>query len=173
MYQKYYYRLLVIVVLWNKSGCSFLSLPFRILQHESPNTQYLQRLSGKEYHTTISDNKAAAYEAKPKAPEENDNDIVSSNRMSPKDLREHWRKQVAGGKTAVELFDVSKMKYLLDHDNHQMRDDFRNFLKTPLFQPRYDLTLEEEREVALQRLQAVCDGGFIRYYLSIAMYPFD
>ena len=127
-------------------------------------------VSANGYLTTISDNKAAAYEAKPKALEENDNGIARSNRMSPKDLREHWRKQVAGGKVAVEKFDVLKMKYLLDHDNHQMRDDFRNFLKKPLFQPRYDLTLEEEREVALQRLQAVCDGGFIRYCISIIVF---
>jgi acyl-CoA oxidase len=27
--------------------------------------------------------------------------------------------------------------------------------------PRYDLTLDEEREIALKRLQAVCDAGFI------------
>merc|ERR1712109_95411 len=48
-----------------------------------------------------------------------------------------------------------------DHDNHEMRDEFREFMKKPLFQPRFDLTLEEEREVALQRLKACCDGGFI------------
>merc|ERR1712012_1498132 len=47
------------------------------------------------------------------------------------------------------------------HDNHEMRDQFREFIKQPLFQPRFDLTLEEEREVALQRLKAVCDAGFI------------
>jgi hypothetical protein len=28
-----------------------------------------------------------------------------------------------------------------------MREKFRQFLKSPLFQPRYDLTLEEEREL--------------------------
>ena len=53
------------------------------------------------------------------------------------------------------------MKHVLDHDNHEMRNEFREFMKQPLFQPRFDLTLEEEREVALQRLQACCDGGFI------------
>lgn len=53
------------------------------------------------------------------------------------------------------------MKHVLDHDNHHMRNEFREFMKQPLFQPRFDLTLEEEREVALQRLQACCDAGFI------------
>jgi len=79
----------------------------------------------------------------------------SNNRISPENLRSSW------GSTAVPVFDVEKMKHVLDHDNHQMRNEFREFMKQPLFQPRFDLTLEEEREVALQRLQACCDGGFI------------
>jgi hypothetical protein len=37
--------------------------------------------------------------------------------------------------------------FQLDHDNHDMREKFRQFLKSPLFQPRYDLTLDEEREL--------------------------
>ena len=49
-------------------------------------------------------------------------------------------------------FDVAQVKYLLDHDNHEMRDKFRDFLKKPLFQPRYNLSLDEERELALKRL---------------------
>merc|ERR1712038_1748249 len=65
------------------------------------------------------------------------------------------------GSSGNPVFDVGKMRYLLDHDNHEMRDNFREFMKQPLFQPRFDLTLEEEREVALQRLKAVCDAGFI------------
>ena len=78
-----------------------------------------------------------------------------TNRLPLKDLRNAW------GRTSSPVFDVAKMKYVLDHDNHEMRDDFREFIKQPLFQPRFDLTLEEEREVALQRLKACCDGGFI------------
>ena len=82
-------------------------------------------------------------------------DLKVTNRLPLKDLRNAW------GRTASPAFDVAKMKYVLDHDNHEMRDQFREFIKQPLFQPRFDLTLEEEREVALQRLKACCDGGFI------------
>ena len=82
-------------------------------------------------------------------------DLKVTNRLPLKDLRNAW------GRTASPAFDVGKMKNVLDHDNHEMRDQFREFIKQPLFQPRFDLTLEEEREVALQRLKAVCDAGFI------------
>ena len=58
-------------------------------------------------------------------------------------------------------FSILALKNLLDHDNIAMRDEFREFLKTDLFKPRYNLTLDEERELALKRLQAICDKGFI------------
>jgi len=83
---------------------------------------------------------------------------AASNRVSPQELRDNWRKKMGG---SVASFNVPEMKRLLDHDNHKMRDEFREFLKDPIFQPRYDLTLDEERELALKRLQAICDAGFI------------
>jgi len=58
-------------------------------------------------------------------------------------------------------FSIKALKDLLDHDNIEMRDQFREFLKSDLFMPRYNLTLDEERELALKRLQAICDAGFI------------
>ena len=42
-----------------------------------------------------------------------------------------------------------------------MREQFLELMKKPLFTPRYDLSLDEERELALRRLKAVCDAGFI------------
>merc|ERR1712048_2429 len=42
-----------------------------------------------------------------------------------------------------------------------MRKDLRNFLSDPVFKPKYNIALEEEREVALQRLKRICDAGFI------------
>ena len=54
------------------------------------------------------------------------------------ELRQSW------GASGNPMFDVSKMRHLLDHDNHEMRDSFRQFMTQPLFQPRFDLTLEEE-----------------------------
>ena len=128
---------------------------FRVVQVHQQNRTSPLTPATTSYHTSTSDKKPAAAQAKP-----DESQPETSNRVSPKDLREQWRQQVSGNKQ-VELFDVEKMKYLLDHDNHKMRDEFRDFLKKPLFMPRYDMTLEEEREIALKRLQAVCDAGFI------------
>ena len=49
------------------------------------------------------------------------------------------------------------MTELLDHDNHDMRKKFRAFMSDPVFVPKYNISLEEERELALQRLQKICD----------------
>ena len=46
-------------------------------------------------------------------------------------------------------FNIKALKDLLDHDNIEMRDKFREFLAQDLFKPRYNLTLDEERELAL------------------------
>ena len=82
-------------------------------------------------------------------------DLKVTNRLPLKDLRNAW------GRTASPAFDVAKMKYVLDHDNHEMRDKFRALLADPLFKPRFNMTLEEERELALQRLTRICREGLI------------
>jgi len=53
------------------------------------------------------------------------------------------------------------MTALLDHDNLQMRADFRKFISEPVMVPRYNISLEEERDLALRRLQRICDNNFI------------
>ncbi len=58
-------------------------------------------------------------------------------------------------------FSVDKLTSLLDHDNHDMRSRFRQFLSDEVMVPAYNVPLEEEREVALRRLQWVCDHRFI------------
>jgi len=70
----------------------------------------------------------------------------------PENLRSQWPKA---------SFNIKKMQELLDHDNHQMREDLRKFLSDPVFKPKYNISLEEEREVALQRLKLICDAGYI------------
>lgn len=58
-------------------------------------------------------------------------------------------------------FDVSKLIHLLDHDNHEMRTKLREYLSSDkIFLPKYNISLEEEREVALKKLQKICDGKF-------------
>ena len=78
--------------------------------------------------------------------------VSLSNTSAPSELRSSWPKPA---------FDVAAMRHLLDHDNHEMRDKFRALLADPLFKPRYNLTLEEERELALQRLTRICREGLI------------
>jgi len=58
-------------------------------------------------------------------------------------------------------FPVEKLTALLDHDNHEMRANFRKFISEPVMVPRYNISLEEERDLALRRLQRICDNKFI------------
>lgn len=81
------------------------------------------------------------------------------NKQPLKSLRERWAKDV--GQTDALSFNKEKMVELLDHDNHDMRREFRKFMSDPIMTPKYDISLEEERSIALQRLQRICDNKFI------------
>lgn len=77
----------------------------------------------------------------------------SEARMDPQKLREEWGKP---------SFEVMVMTRLLDHDNHEKRAKFRKILsEDPLMTPKYNISLDEERELALKRLKKLCDKGFI------------
>merc|ERR1711962_1243167 len=78
--------------------------------------------------------------------------VKLSNTMTPAEIR---------NKLLSPSFPVEKMTALLDHDNHQMRADFRKFISEPVMVPRYNISLEEERDLALRRLQRICDNNFI------------
>ena len=58
-------------------------------------------------------------------------------------------------------FDVDAMQHLLEHDNHETRAGLRELFKDEIFTPRYNISLAQEREVALKRLQAICDNKLI------------
>ena len=75
-----------------------------------------------------------------------------NNKDTPEALRKSWFKSKVP---------VDKLKNVLDHDNHEMRDKLRKFLEGPLFVPKFNISLEEERELAYQRLKAICEAGFI------------
>ncbi|KAG7172497.1 acyl-coenzyme A oxidase 3, peroxisomal-like [Homarus americanus] len=75
-----------------------------------------------------------------------------SNQSPPMDLR---------SAQSVCNFNIEEMTALLDHDNHEMRTKFREFMSDPVMKPRYNIPLHEERDVALARLQRICDSGFI------------
>merc|ERR1711992_312526 len=75
-----------------------------------------------------------------------------SNSDTPDRIRQAW---------FAPEFPVEKMTAPVDHDNHEMRAKFRNFISEPVMVPRYNISLEEERELALRRLQRICDNKFI------------
>ena len=75
-----------------------------------------------------------------------------NNTMTPAEIRHSL---------LAPSFPVEKMTELLDHDNHEMRKQFRKFISEPVMVPRYNISLEEERELALRRLQRICDNKFI------------
>ena len=76
---------------------------------------------------------------------------LTSN-MQPDVLRQKWNSST---------FDTEKMAEVLDHDNHDMRSQFRKFMSEPSMKPKYNIPLHEERDLALLRLQKICDNGFI------------
>jgi len=78
--------------------------------------------------------------------------VKLTNTMTPEEIR---------ARLLQPSFPVSEMTKLLDHDNHQMRADFRRFISEPVMVPRYNISLEEERDLALRRLQRICDNKFI------------
>jgi len=75
-----------------------------------------------------------------------------SSRPSIQHLRSKW---------GSVSFDVDKMKYLVDHDNHDQRQQMRKLLSEPLFTSRYNIALDAERELALSRLKEICDKKHI------------
>ena len=75
------------------------------------------------------------------------------NTSTPEQIRNAW---------PAPTFDLKAMMRLLDHDNHDERDRFRKYIKNnPLFIPRYNMSLDQEREIALKRLKSICENGFI------------
>jgi len=71
---------------------------------------------------------------------------------NPAELREQW---------GTITLNVPALTKILDHDNLEMRDKFRIFMSDPVMAPKYNISLSDEREVALRRLKAICDAGFI------------
>lgn len=61
----------------------------------------------------------------------------------------------------IRSFDPKTLQYLLDHDNHEMRERLRNLQKDPLFIPKFNVSMRYEREIALERLRMICEGDFI------------
>jgi len=63
--------------------------------------------------------------------------------------------------SATPSFDVDKLTFLLDHDNHETREQYRQLAKDPLYVPRFDLSLKQERDLAFDQLKKICDKKLI------------
>lgn len=84
------------------------------------------------------------------------NRCVTSTRLlsDQAKLREAWNPNPS--------FDPKVMTTFIDDQNHELHANMRDFLsKDKFFVPRYNIPLEEERELALQRLKQLCDNKFI------------
>jgi acyl-CoA oxidase len=58
-------------------------------------------------------------------------------------------------------FPIHGLAHALEHDNHERRKAMRELLQDPLFIPRHDVSLRYERELALERLRRIAQGGHI------------
>lgn len=75
---------------------------------------------------------------------------ASSLRLRPNALREALKRP--------STFDVAAVQAFLDDDNLPLRAELRDFLcSDALFTPVYDMTVDEKRTLALQRLQKLCE----------------
>ncbi len=65
--------------------------------------------------------------------------------------RAHWLKH---------NIHTASLQHELDFANHEQRAKMKAFFNQPLFVPQYNISVDEERKLALKRLQAVCSQGF-------------
>eukprot|EP00842_Homolaphlyctis_polyrhiza_P004901 jgi/Hompol1/5411/HPOL_001993-RA len=64
----------------------------------------------------------------------------------------------------MSQFNADALNALLESDNLEKRAKLKEFLKDPIFVPRFDVSLRFERELALERMRRVCTAGFISVY---------
>lgn len=53
------------------------------------------------------------------------------------------------------------LKKLVENDNHDFRDKLKLLLTDPIYTPRYELSLEQERDLAFKRLQKLFQSGLV------------
>jgi len=56
-------------------------------------------------------------------------------------------------------WDKKESSKFLDHHNHDTREGLRELFKKPIFVPKYNMSLDEERQLAYDRLKTICDSG--------------
>ena len=81
---------------------------------------------------------------------------VLSNTINKSATRTAWTATELGrdpkelrSKFPEPSFPVAKLTEVLDHDNHEMRKEMREFLSDPIMRSKFNISLEEEREVSV------------------------
>ena len=59
---------------------------------------------------------------------------------------------------------IEKFQKLLDHDNFSTREGLKNLFKEDLFMPRYAITINKERDLALERLAKISENKLISVF---------
>lgn len=59
----------------------------------------------------------------------------------------------------ISTEDKKEITKLLDHSNFKTREGLKELFKDPLYVPRYNISLAEERQLAYDRLKRICDTG--------------
>lgn len=54
---------------------------------------------------------------------------------------------------------ATEMQLLLDHDCREERANLKELMRDPLFTPRWNISVDEERELAQERLRRLCHSG--------------
>lgn len=62
---------------------------------------------------------------------------------------------------SATVVDTEPIRHLVEHDNHEYRGKMKELLLQDIMIPRYNISLTEERELALKRLQLLADEGLI------------
>lgn len=65
-------------------------------------------------------------------------------------------KKFVNCKNVFNNFNYSKMNRLLDNNNRRTRSKLKNLFKKDIYKPRYNLSLEQERDLAYKRLESLC-----------------
>ncbi len=59
---------------------------------------------------------------------------------------------------------TTALKEFLENDNHELRVKLLEILKDPIFIPKFQMSLSEERELAFARLRKLCEPGLVSVF---------
>lgn len=74
-------------------------------------------------------------------------------------LTKHFADGLQFAPTSAALSVGSELQHLLDHDCREERQRMKDLMRDPLFTPRWAIPIDEERDLALKRLQVLFDSG--------------